>query len=414
MINVLIVGKYEDAIRRVGTLTAQLADELDILGTAQNEKTALEQIDALNPDVVIVALAGGDKDLILLAKRIYVYKPRVVTLVFSETLDSAQYEECISCGVRYAGGYPQNAREFLAELGRIIEAETARIGYLGTRKNTVLDSSTVIGVYSPKAGVGNTTVVANLAITLASEEKNVAVLDLDLEFGDVCAYMDITPKKSIADLVSDYGAPSINDIETYMEIAPSGVHVLAAPKSPEYAETVSVDRIIGILDTLKVYYDYILIDLPGGMNVFHTKLFGRMNRIYLVTSLQLNVLRSAKLAANIINILGMKGKACVIVNRYSKYDIISLRDVHKILDCRIIAAISSDYRPMSNAVNRGVPVVVSYPHNAIAKIFRNIAAYTVAKVDDFDIWDMSPKEVSREYAKFNKMTLSAKKDGRRK
>ena len=399
MINILITGKYADSVERVKKLVQGKPDSLQIVGEAGDEKSAMEAIDKLNPDAVVITMDAADSELIQIAQKIYIYKPRIITVVYGTGIDNPLYQTLIDTGVRYAGDYPADADTFAETLKHLILIETERAGYMKQQHTALLTSCMVIGVYSPKSGTGATTCAVNLASSLANDGKKVMLIDLDLAFGDAAAYMDIRPDKTIADLCAECDSDNvaITDIENYTQIHVSGARVLAAPKSPEFAEKVTIPKLKAILSTLKVYYEYIILDLPAGFEDRHADYFAMVNRIYFVTQLQLFSIASAKKAVNLISILGRKENTCIIVNRQGISDIVTLRDVHSILNCRTVLVVPSDFKTVSDSANRGIPVVTAYPHSQAAKAFRNLMIYTKSRDKALDIWDMSPKEAQKVY-----------------
>ena len=401
MIRILIAGKYKDSIQKINELAEALPQDISVVNTAMDEQSAMEMIDQDMPDVVVITLDTGDREMVNVAKKIYVYKPRIITCVYGHNMDTELFSQLINSGVRNAGEYPTSAPDFLATLKNLMEVESTRAGYITSTHSALLTSSTVIGFYSPKAGAGTTTCAVNTAIALARRGKKVILVDLDLEFGDASTFLDLKPKKSISDLCTEFEKDtfSISDIESYCELHTSGIYLLAAPKSPEYAEKVTAEQISSIFSTLKIYFEYIIVDLPDGLSAEHAQLLQLMNRVYFVTPLQLSSVMAAKQAMGILGVLGKKDNINVVVNRSAKTDLISVRDLHKILNCRIVSIIPSDYKSAISAANRGMPIVTAMPHNPIAKAFRNLATYTISKNTTLDIWDMSASEISREYQK---------------
>ena len=241
MIKILIAGKYNDSIQKVKTLADSLPQDISVVDIAMDEQSAMESIDSKLPDVVVITLDTGDREMINVAQKIYVYKPRIITCVYGHNMDTALFSQLVSSGVRNAGEYPEDAQSFLATLKNLVEVESTRTGYLTNTHNALLTSSTIIGFYSPKAGAGTTTCAVNTAVSLAKRGKKVILVDLDLEFGDAHTFLDLKPKKSISDLCTEFEKDtySISDIESYCELHTSGVYVLSAPKSPEFAEKVT-------------------------------------------------------------------------------------------------------------------------------------------------------------------------------
>src|SRR3989304_9367049 len=99
----------------------------------------------------------------------------------------------------------------------------------------------LIVVFSPKGGVGSTTIAVNLAVALATRAPDrVAILDLDLQFGQVSTHLNIPPRLTIADVARD--DVSLRDpgvFQTYLDRHSSGLAVLSAPPTPDGASAVT-------------------------------------------------------------------------------------------------------------------------------------------------------------------------------
>lgn len=98
-----------------------------------------------------------------------------------------------------------------------------------------------------------------------------------------------------------------------------------------------------------------------------------------MTQLQLASVTAAKQALNILGVLGSKEGVNIIVNRHAKTDLITLRDLHKIINTRIVVCIPADNRAAVSAAMRGIPVISAAPRSAIAKAFRNLAAIQIPR-----------------------------------
>ena len=177
-----------------------------------------------------------------------------------------------------------------------------------------------------------------------------------------------------------------------MSLHQSGVHVIPAPKSPEYAEIVSAEKVAMIVSILKKYYDYIILNMPAGLNDFHISTFKCVSRIYFITDMTISGLKNSKNAISVLNMLQEKQKISIIVSRYSKYDIVTMKDIHNITGCRIIGTIPSDYKIMVNSTNTGIPLIISNRKHPISKSIHDIVLYTLSEDDTLDIWDMNQKK----------------------
>ena len=389
---IFVISKYNDALSRIKKIIPSQSDFYIFSGASGSPDDAMQKIESLSPDVVIFALGGGDEQMLETAGRISVYKPYISLFVFSDELSEKLYSSSMAYGIHYTGRYPADARSFTDILDSVTEKVQERIRNIKEEKGQKIDNSSVIGIYATKDGVGKTMLSVNLAVSLSKRGKNVALIDMGLQFGDVCSYLNISPKKTMTDLIQDHESPSINDIEKYMSVHDSGIHILPAPKSPEYAEIITSEKAVSIIKVVKRYYDYVIVDLPRGMTDFHAELFKEMNRIYFIMDMQLSTIRNAKTAMLILNTLQEKEKTSVIINRFSSYDVASLSDIHNIFHTRIISVLPSDYRNSVDSVNRGIPIVTSSPKTQIAKEIGNLAEYTLSGDTELDLWNVPAKK----------------------
>ncbi|MFL5674224.1 MAG: response regulator, partial [Chloroflexota bacterium] len=109
-----------------------------------------------------------------------------------------------------------------------------------------------IAVYSPKGGVGTTTIAANVGIAaVAKRPDKVVLVDLALQLGGIATLLNLDPKQTLADAVRDelsLREPEL--LRTYSMRHDSGLHVIAAPAGPEAAEGVTPAHVTQLLRTL--------------------------------------------------------------------------------------------------------------------------------------------------------------------
>src|SRR5207253_2917250 len=124
-----------------------------------------------------------------------------------------------------------------------------------------------VAVFSPKGGVGATTIAVNIAMAKAmTAPDKVVVLDLDLQFGQVTTFLDLPPRQTLADLVRDDQAlrePEL--LRTYTTRHDAGLHVLPSPGSPEVADLVTARHVDVLLETILGTFDFVVID--GGSSL---------------------------------------------------------------------------------------------------------------------------------------------------
>lgn len=408
MINVMLISKQEQVLQ---TLRQFLRDdeELELIAEAAGGDTALEKVEAISPDVLILNAGGQDTETLSLAERIIARKPRtfVIILLPDMTVDNLMAANAAGC--HNILPFPENAKEFCSSIHRIYHAESERIDALNSNER-VTWTSKVLTVYGAKGGLGKTTIAVNLAIELAGQNKKVALVDLDLQFGDIPIFMDIEPKETIADLVQDLVNPTIDSVRSYMNIHSSGVHVLCAPKSPEYADLISGDRIQSLLGLLRANYDFVIIDTGSNFADVTLSALESSTDILFVTGLDVSILKNSRMAMNVLESLGQKKKVRTIINRAVEIHTITIADVQRIIDVPIMARIPSDYAVAVAALNQGQPFVQTVPKAKLSLAIADVAAKIIDGRDSVDIQNLPPKE---RRAELRRMKASAKAEKKR-
>src|SRR4029079_10342217 len=126
----------------------------------------------------------------------------------------------------------------------------------------------VVAVFSPKGGVGRTTVAVNLAVAAATDlGKRVVIVDGSFQFGDVGVLLNLNPKsKSIADLIPELDAGELASIDTFLIDHTAGIRVLLAPPTPETAEMITAAGVKKVVERLRADHDLVVVDCTSYFN----------------------------------------------------------------------------------------------------------------------------------------------------
>lgn len=378
-INVLLISKLSSNLNSVKNMIDD--EDIVLIGYSSGGSEALERIDNLSPDIIIMTLGAGDNDVLSLTERIIFNRPRCHVILLAEYLDVDVLQSALTVGAHNVIEFPKSSKDFCEYIKTVYNNETARIESLNGKQNLSWVSK-VITVYGAKGGLGKTTLAINLAVKLAESRKKVAIVDLDLQFGDINVFLDIDPVDTIFELVQELSAPNIDLIRSYMSVHSSGVHVLCAPKSPEYAELISPEKVQSILSQLRTYYDYVIIDTAPSYNDVTITALEASSTILFLTGLDISILKNSKLSLNILKSLQQLNKVKIIVNRAVNVGSITLDDVQKLIDCPIWAKIASDYKVAVTALNRGVPFVTGAPKTELSQSVSSVAALLLEGTED--------------------------------
>lgn len=253
--------------------------------------------------------------------------------------------------------------EFSENISTVYKLEQQRI--LDTNEGKKVRCK-ALGFFGGKGGTGKTTIAIGVAAQLAKAGKRVMLLDLDLQFGDVSMALDLDTKNSIVDLVQDRGGITIENINGFAVEHSTGMSVLCAPKSPEFADFVSPAHVEKIIDIMRPYYEYIIIDLPASFGETTITACENCEEIYLVYNNEILSLRNARVCYNILEQLHQREKVRFILNKVEK-GLVKIEDFEEMFQTKMFATVPADYSAALSSVNKGMAVTVAQPKSEISK-----------------------------------------------
>ena len=345
--------------------------DVKVISETRGGISALDKIENINPEMVIMTFDEHDTDVLNIAERIYMGRPGCIIIFLVDSLSTDILQRAMAAGVRNVTVFPDNGYDFSEWLKTIYNNERMRSQAMDQNKS-ISWISKVITVFAAKGGIGKTTVAVNLAAKLAEQNKKVALLDFDLEFGDASVFLNLDVKDTLAELLMEKSEFDIDTIRSYMNVHSSGVHVLCAPKSPEYSEGINANHIEKLMNTLRSYYDYVIIDTPASFNDITLTAIEGSAMVIFMTGFDISILRNSKLSINLLDSLQQKEKVRILINRDMEGNI-TTNDVEKILGKQIWARIPSDYFLAVNALNKGLPFVISAPKSKMSLAIDEIA-----------------------------------------
>lgn len=260
--------------------------------------------------------------------------------------------------------------------GKRIVAESVRQENMSrspVEKRDSLPLGLVYVVFCGKGGVGKTTIATNLAVAIAQQEKKkVALVDYDLQFGDVSVLLDLADGKNISDLVQENAEFTDELLENSMIRHFTGIDILPAPLFPQDAEYITAEHTDRILRLLQKNYDYIVVDTAGTFNEINLQALDLADQILLVTTRDIVTIKNTKTSLNILESLDYRGKIRVVLNRSDQDLGVDVADLEKGLEITVSHQISGDEKAVISSINKGVPVVISQANAEISKSFKRL------------------------------------------
>ena len=235
----------------------------------------------------------------------------------------------------------------------------------------------LIAVFSPKGGVGTTTVAVNLAVAIAARTPGrVALIDLDLQFGQVSTHLNMPPRLSIADLARDEVAlrdPGV--LQTHFDRHASTLAVLAAPVTPDQANGVTEAHVRQMLETGAKAFQTIVVDAGSTLDGRTQAVLAKATDIVVVVTPEFPTLKAVTAMRELLATGTDKAaETSFVLNEIFAREILRPRDIEEALGTKIALTIPYDAFVFLKSVNEGVPVVVGAPRSVAADQLNRLAA----------------------------------------
>jgi pilus assembly protein CpaE len=392
-IRVLIVDDVSETRENVRKLL-QFESDVDVVGVARTGKEAIQLSQDLNPDVVLMDINMPDMDGISATEAIRAKQPAVQVIILSVQGDQNYMRRAMLAGARDFLTKPPMGDELISAIrraGAMAQTERAKnvqvqvapvVGTMGPMIGYGAPKGKVVTIYSPKGGTGCTTLAVNLAITLNNEDTRVALVDGNLQFGDVAVFLNEQGKNTIVDL-----APRAEELDpeivedVMLKHSASGLHVLAAPSRPEYAERVSSSQFAKVLEYLRQMYAYVIVDTAALLTDATLSAIDVSDLIVLVTTQDIPAIKNCRLFLDLLQTLGIeRDRILFVMNRYDKRINITPDRVTENLKQEIVSIIPLDEATATKAVNRGVPFVLESKNQPAARGVFSLAENVRARI----------------------------------
>jgi pilus assembly protein CpaE len=252
-------------------------------------------------------------------------------------------------------------------------------------------SSELVAFFSPKGGVGTTTLAVNTAVLLAGggapppsaangteptiPSSRVLLIDLDLQFGQVATHLNLTPRFDLAGLATDDQALADPELaRSYLTVHGSGLAVLAAPARPEADFRVSVEHVQRIIELMRPSFDHVVVDLGSRLDPRALWMLEQADAHAFVLFPEIAALRGMSLLmAFLAETTPLQARTLLVVNHVFPKELLKTRDVQNLLHAKPAAEVPYTEVEIIRSVNEGVPLVMARPASAAAAAMRRLA-----------------------------------------
>lgn len=346
-------GCHDGVPLPVATIAAELADRdvaLVCVGDDIPLDVALDLavvVDRDHPDISVALVASPDDDVWRKAIRAGV----------RDVIEPARVDLDLPVAIRRAAERTERVRE-LATSSQTATPTTGR----------------VIVVVSPKGGTGKTMVSSNIAVALArGGEEPVALVDLDVQFGDSASALGLSGERSIDQLIA---AGPVDSTALKVHLSPhepSGAFVLCGPSTPEGGDEVTPEHAARVVDLLAADFGFVVVDTPAGLDERTLIALERATDIVFVTSPDVSSIRSMAKEVALLRRLGLfHAEHHFVLNRADAKVGVDIADVEAALGMTTDATVPST-RAVPLSMNQGRPIVLDAPTAPAARALSGLA-----------------------------------------
>jgi pilus assembly protein CpaE len=229
-------------------------------------------------------------------------------------------------------------------------------------------SGRVICVASPKGGVGKTTLATNIALGLAAQSPQGTVLvDVDVQFGDIAAALDIEPTYTVADMLTPGTVPDPIGLKALLTQHSSGLQVVPGVQSPVEADRITPEAVSTLLMALKSEFRYVVVDTAPGLSAQTLAVLDHTTDLVLVTSLDVPGVRGLRKELDVLDQLELPpATQQIVLNFVDRAGGLSVADVEDALGRKVDLTLPRSRRVVLST-NQGHPMVASLPRDRVSR-----------------------------------------------
>jgi len=343
---------------------------IHVLGHSPSVAGGFEEMKRYFPDVVILdesACSGPAADDV---QKLLTHSPYLAVLVTTSEDTSAKRRQLMNAGARDVLSKPYPAEELVESLRSVYDyIRPLRDHYAGHSTRLLIRAPKMITVFGTKGGIGKSTLSSMLAAGLSYRfREDTALVDLDLQFGDISVMMDIVPQATLTHAVENIEKLTGRELRQLMTKHPLQLYILPSPQNPEEADFISEPALIKVFSLLKEQFDYVVVDCPPGFTESSVVALERSDVILFVTSPELISLRNTKTGLKTMYDLGIdESKIKIVVNRHSSKSHFTKGMIEDILGVPVYKFLSNDYPHVLKSINQGRPEFIYDSKSSLGK-----------------------------------------------
>ena len=346
-------------------------DAIAVVGEAGFGTESVTIAQEVKPDVIVLSLEEPIARPLRTLEILNVALSSVGIVAVSSLADREVMRKAMRTGARDFLTKPVSAEELQRAVTAVYEAEQKKQTLSEPGQQSGLGTGDLLVLFGGKGGIGKTTLAVNLATAIAIESKQrVAIVDLDVQMGDIALMLSVVPERSVVDAAFSADRLEPEFLQSLLYTDRTGIRVLPAPAAPEESAEITAAQIGQVLDALMRTFDYVVVDTAPALNDINLTALQKATLILLLTTPELPSLKRTKISLGLLlrawNFPEERIK--LIVNYPYTHNGVMLSDMESTLDYPIFWKIPYD-ATVAESVKQGRPCVEARPN---ARFSRNL------------------------------------------
>jgi pilus assembly protein CpaE len=354
------------------TLRYHLQDEFEVMGVATSGEDAIAQCRISLPDIILMDFDMPGMGGVAATTIITDLFPNVITVMQLKEEDLVSAHKAMTAGARDFFKKPVKRDELLDVVRRTAIRQRERRALLKDR--TDVPGAGIWSFANGNGGIGQTSLIVSIASELQYLEKRVVIVDMNMLFGDVLLQLNLTSgNANLATLLSTEGPYTLEMIEENLCTHSSGIKVLAPPTDSFLAAGIEPLKLTKLVLKMESYFDYILLDLPTGINDHYVEIMDNSRFVFLTSSGSLGGIKNLRILLKIFQEFKYPATKIRPVLLQSEEECAPFEQLNTLLTkvgSQFAHAFPHDSEMAKQAISAGQPITRYAPKSAYTHVLR--------------------------------------------
>jgi pilus assembly protein CpaE len=371
----------------------KMQQDMVLAGVVRELPQLLDTVERAAPDIIVVDIGSGILQQSEMLGRLTAPSSGAAVIVVAMLSEVDMVRQAMLYGAQGFLLKPFSEAELLGSVRQMGELIAQRRSELASAPRGEPEPEVppgeraeIVAVYSPKGGVGCTTIAINLAVALKQlTGKSSILVDADLRFGDIDSALNITTASStassIGSLVSQLDELDNQLLDRSLIPHDSGIRVVVAPPHLDMADAIRPEDLSRLLVRLSELEEgYVVVDAWSALDDLTLSVLDLCRHLVVVITPQVTALRDVHRFLEVLSLLGYdQDKVSLVINHCYHRSDVKAKDLERALGYPVVREIPYAPKQVTASINLGKPLVQEYRDSPAAQNIIRLAELLTEK-----------------------------------